>query len=46
MKIARNRDDMCFSQKEYVLNLQNETRMLGYKSASTPVEPVHKPRKL
>ena len=38
MEFARSKKGICVSQRKYVLDLLNETGMLGCKIAETPIE--------
>lgn len=39
MEFARSKEGIIVNQRKYVLDLLNETSMLGCKSAETPIEP-------
>ena len=39
MEFARSKEGICVSQRKYVLDLLDETGMLGCKPAETPMEP-------
>ena len=39
MEFARSREGIFVNQKKYVIDLLNETGMLGCKPAETPIEP-------
>ena len=39
MEFARSKDGIFVNQHKYILDLLNETGMLGYKVAKTPIEP-------
>ena len=41
MEVARSKKEIAISQREYVLDLLKETRLLGCKPISTPIDPNH-----
>lgn len=41
MEVARTKNSMCISQRKYILDLLNDTGMLGCKPTVTPMEPGH-----
>lgn len=44
MEVARTSNDLCISQRKYILDLLNETGMLECKPAVTPLESGYKPK--
>jgi hypothetical protein len=42
IEVARSKKGIVLSQQKYVLDLLNDTGMLGCRPASTPIDPNHK----
>lgn len=45
MEVSRTKNEMCISHRKYILDLLNETGMLGCKPAPTPMETGRKTKK-